>query len=214
MKKQNPSQKEVLNSIEKGIRNAMGDYKKAAGIPLCHGPEYLITVYIFQSILGITKRDSLTLEVKPEVMLEYLGEGRRPGRKPKSARIGGRGDIYLWHVGTNRPRAIIEVKKDARQSPKDLKRVTHLVLSGFEFAVLASCMQKEVKNDNENEVKKDICDNRKCLYEEIKKQINSNGSLDVELVEYEIETLTFEGEKPEENEDWVWCPVCFKIYKP
>lgn len=208
----NPYPQEVIDSIGKGIRKAQMEYQKAAGIPLCHGPEYLITVGIFQSILKLTKGGSLTLEVNLQEMLKYLKRSRRPTRKSHSAPSKERGDIFFWYVGTNKLRAIIEVKKYAQDCHKDLKRVIRLLGKGLEFAVLASCMQKKIKNDNENEVKERIRNNRQRLYQKIKKQVNSNSSLEVELVKYKITTLTFEDEKPGDKENWVWCPVIFKIY--
>ena len=208
-----PSRDEVIDSIQQGIMQSQTDYRKAAWLPICQGPEYLMTVYIFKSLLKLTRGDSLTLEVKPKVILDYLKAKKPPGRKPKSARLDGRGDICLWLVGTDKPRAIIEVKKYASQCHKDLDRVTHLLNRGLEFGILASCIQERVKNSTNANMKKRIRDSRQSIYEAIREQLNSKSSLAVELVRYKIEPLTFGGDTPDVNEDWLWCPVIFTIYR-
>ena len=135
-----PSPDEVIVSINQGIRNAEKYYKKASGIPFWDGPEYLITVCIFQSILRLAKRDCLTLEIKPTEIENYIPNRKgRPFNKPKSenARTEGRCDIILWIADNNIARAIIEVKRYAGQCHEDIDRVIYLIGKGFEFGALA-----------------------------------------------------------------------------
>ena len=107
----NPSPQKVLDLIDTGIRQAE-DYQIASGLPFWEGPEYLMTMYIFHSILMHVKRDCLTLELKPSVIEEYMKLKGRPRLKPPSARMNGRGDICLWYVGA-RPKSELKKHLDA-----------------------------------------------------------------------------------------------------
>lgn len=210
-----PSPEEVLISINQGIRNAEKSYETASGVPLWDGPEYLMTAYIFQSILKLAKRNCLTLELKPKIVEKYTPKRKgRPFNKPKSesARTEGRCDIILWIVDTNITRAIIEVKRYAEQCPEDIDRVIYLLTKGLEFGVLASLLYSEVKNGNTDLAKKKILKKLDRLSDEIKKEVNSKGKFDTELVRGNIKPRELDGDKLGEKKTWLWCPVCFKIY--
>ncbi|MFC2006214.1 hypothetical protein ACFLVG_04600 [Chloroflexota bacterium] len=155
--------KEVFSSIETGIRTAEKDYKNAAYIPLCFGPEYLISVRIFDSLLSLTTEDSLTLEMRKEQIDEYCRKKVKPGR-PKTWlewEPGSRIDICLWHKGSDRPRAIIEVKRNAENWQglnNDIKRIVSVLNTNYHhkltLGVLATCIFKKSEQEvKETEIK-------------------------------------------------------------
>jgi len=217
-----PTRQRVLGSIDEGIRKAQKDYKEAAWTPLCHGPEYLITVSIFYSLLNLTEKDSLTLEDKPKELLKYLKEKPQRGRPrsvPPGMRLNGRADICLWHIGENRPRAIIEVKRCAEDwinNKKDIDRVAGLLCGKeyrkFEFGILASCIHRVVKNNNGNELERKIHDKLGHVLQVIEEKLDDYGQLGVKLERSSIKPLNLKCENAGDSENWIWQPVVFKIY--
>jgi len=209
-----PKRQEVLESVVKGIRRAQKDYKKASESLLCGGPEYLITVNIFQSLLRIEAlENSIVLEMKAS----EVSEVKIRGPKLQNSRVGNlcRCDIVLWS-GINKRRAIIEVKRYAQDCLKDLRRVLELLRGtpSMYYAVLTGCVQKEVKNGNVLETKREIVKELGTLLKDIRKRAKHNGYLEVKLipenVTMKINRLETEGDN-EEIKDWVWRPVCFVI---
>ena len=143
----------------------------------------------------------------------------RPRLKPSSARMSGRGDICLWYVDTNRPRAIIEVKRNAKDCHKDLDRVISLVSpkNGLKFGVLCSCIREQVKNgnteDHAEKARKLIDEKLKRLSLKIKSTVDSKNNLGSKLIDSPIVQLECDGDEPGEKRNWVWRPVCFKVYR-
>ena len=209
----NPSQQEVLDSIEKGVRKAQTDYKKASESLLCWGPEYLITTNIFQSLLGLPGIDNcLCLEEKAREVEEYC-RNRRPGRKPTVVDGRSRCDLVLWHVNKDEPRAVIEVKRWAKDCSNDLKRLTRLVGQELEFSVAASCLFGKVQNsekDAEDKLREDVNNLLRRMEQEIRES-DLGVRLAPKLPRINGVRIHVYGETSSE-EDWVWCPVCFVIY--
>lgn len=157
-----PTAEEVLIEIYKGIKNAKSNYMKSAGIPFWQGPEYLMTMSIYHSLFNLTKGDSLTLEIKQTVIKDYL-KGKCKGRPLGKARLNGRADICLWFTDTARPRALIEVKRNATKCYSDLHRVVSLTKfdGGLQFGVLVGCLWKKIEIDNKNDVMEKIQEDQK-----------------------------------------------------
>jgi len=217
-----PTKQQVFDAIDKGIRKAQKDYKDAAWTALCQGPEYLVTVGIFYSLLDLTEKDSLTLENRPTELLKHLKEKPRRGRPRSVPRGSGRVDICLWHKGEDRPRAIIEVKRCADDWKKhtkdtDIDRIAKLLLDNsarkFEFGILASCIHRVVRNNNRNELKWKINDNLESLRQAIEEKLD--GQLSVKLDPSGFEPLPLKDEYPqdEDSDNWIWRPVVFRIYR-
>jgi len=78
---------------------------------------------------------------------------------------------------------------------------------------LASLLYIEVKHGNTNLAKKKILNKLDRLSDKIKKEVNSKGKFDTETVRGNIKPREFDGDKPGEKKDYLWCPVCFKIYR-
>jgi hypothetical protein len=222
-----PSRQQVLDAIDKGIRKAQKDYKDVAWTPLCRGPEYLMTVGIFYSLLGLTKKDSLTLENRPTDLLEWLNEEKSPPMKPESVPRGsGRIDICLWHKGENKPRAIIEVKRCAMDWKKytkrtdkdtDLDRISNLILNDrvhkFEFGVLASCIHRVLTNNDRNQLERKINDDLQSLGQAIEEKVNSQLGVNLQRSGFKLLPLKRHYRECEECDDWIWRPVVFTIYR-
>lgn len=210
-----PTWADISKKIDEGILNAQADYKRATWTPLLYGPEYLIIVSIFKSLLELA---SLSLEENPKALLEmYQEKPPRRGRPRIVPRDNGRVDICLWCKEKDRPRAIIEVKRcaeDWNNNTSDIIRLAKLLLKyrWLDFGVLASCLHKEIKNDNEIEAKRDI----KRALSDLRKTIKANldGRLSFTLVSCSPLELFLKKEYPEDNEvkDWYWQPVICKIH--
>jgi len=220
--RRDPTECQVLKVIDKGIRRAQEDYKNAAWTSLCQGPEYLITISIFYSLLDLTKKDSLTLENRPNDLLKHLKGKPQRGRPRSVPRGRGHVDICLWHKDNGRPRAIIEVKRCAEDWVKDKKdtdidRIVKLLLYKsawkFKFGILASCIHKVLKNNNRNELEGKINDNLESLRQAIEEKLDSR--LSVKLVPSSFKLLPLKDEYPEgeDIDNWIWRPVVFKIYR-
>jgi len=154
-----PMRQEVLASIIQGIKHAQDDYKKAymSHIKSNYAPEYLMTVYIFQSILELKDECGCTygLSVEESVYdlvkeLKTMRGLETRGRYPESARVYGKCDLSL-RDNDSKPRVAIEVKEDAWDHGEDLKRLSTLVELGLEFGVFASYWFEEVKDNNPKE---------------------------------------------------------------
>ena len=210
---QNPPQQEVvIDLVEKGIRKAQRDYKKASESLLCWGPEYLITTNIFQSLLGLPGiANCLCLEERARELEEYC-RNRRSGRKPRV--VGGRShcDLVLWHSTKDEPRAVIEVKRWAKDCSSDLKRLARLVSQGLEFAVAASCLFEEIRDnsvrDAENKLRELLNDVLRRMEQEI-----SESGVGIRLApkSRRVHRVSIQDEMGN-RQKWVWCPVCVVIY--
>jgi hypothetical protein len=120
--------------------------------------------------------------------------------------------LVLWD-SNDKPRVAIEVKKDAWNYYEDLIRLNRLLKRGLEFSVFASCWFEEVKDNNFKEAEDKLEEEIEFLRKYI---LDDNGKLGVnpsiELVHSNIDHLTIQGERSEDNEELVWRPVIFKIY--
>lgn len=209
-----PERQEVLESIVKGIERAQKNYKQACETLPCEAPEYLTTVNIFQSLLRIKAlENSIVLEMKAS----EVAESKIRGCKLQNSRVGKlcHCDIVLWS-GIDKRRAVIEVKKYAQDCYEDLGRVLQLLRTtpSMYYAVLAGCVQEEIKNDNALETKRGIVKELETLLEDIREQAGNKGYSGIELVPenvtMKIKSLETEGDNGEVKY-WVWRPVCFVI---
>lgn len=210
-----PNRQEVLDSIIQGISKAQEDYKKAFMSHICssYAPEYLMTVYIFRAILELKDKCDYTYGLSLEEPVHDLARslGIR-GRYPKNARVYGYCDLSLRDVNNDKPRAMIEVKKCAWDYAEDLGRLEYFVEQGLEFGVFASCWFEEVKGNNCEEAEDRLQKEIRCIHEHIRKDIGRPGcNLVIERAISTVESLLLEGDTPDQNEKWKWCPVCFVI---
>ncbi len=210
-----PTRQEVLDSIFQGIRKAQEDYKKAFMSHICssYAPEYLMTVNIFQSILRLKDSCGYTYGLSLEEPVRNLAEalrGKRVG-SPQGARVNGRCDLSLRDVN-DKPRAVIEVKKNAWDYWEDLGRLKYLVKQGLEFGIFASCWFEQVKDNNFKEAEDKLEEEIQFLHEYILDDVGkSGGNLSIERVLSTVENLLLLGETANQNTEWKWCPVCFEI---
>jgi len=215
------SQQRVLNAIDRGIRDAQEDYKKAAWTPLCDGPEHLITASIFYSLAELTKENSLTLETRVADVRAYLKGKPRAGRPPAVPRGTGRVDLCLWHKDEDRPRAIVEVKRRAESwteqpTDSDIDRIAKLLLlrcpRKLGFGVLASCIHREIVGSREKAENK-INDTLASLQETIQAKVGAQ--LIVRPEQSRFARLPLREEYPEDphSKDWLWRPVVFIIHR-
>lgn len=220
--KRDATQQQVVYAIDKGIRKAQADYKDAAWTALCQGPEYLVTVDIFYSLLDLTQKDSLTLENRPTELRKYLKEKPQRGRPRSVPRGRGRVDICLWHKGEDRPRAIIEVKRCAEDWRKhtedtDIDRIAKLLLDNsarkFEFGILASCIHRVVRNNNRSELERKTNDNLESLRQAIEEKLDGQLSVKLEPSDFELLPLKDEYPEDENSDNWIWRPVVFRMYR-
>ena len=144
-----PTQQEVLDSIDKGIRNAQEDYFKAfqSDIASPYAPEYLMTVYIFKAVLELLGGYGLALEV-PVYDIEGCSHTKFYGKKPGAVRYDGKCDLVLFD-SDGKSRAVIEVKKNAWAYYEDLTRLSCLLKLDLEFSVFATCLFTEVRSGDE-----------------------------------------------------------------
>ena len=209
-----PTLSEVINAVNQGIRKAQEDYKKGymSHISSSYAPEYLMTVYIFQSILELKEKCNCTYGLSLEEPVYELARslGARP-RYSQEARVYGHCDLLLRDI-KEKPRAVIEIKKYAWDYPQDLPRLSYLVEKGLEFGVFASCWSEEIKDSNQKDAENRLKEEIQCIYEHIKQDVRRRcNRLVVERELGDIERLVLEGEKLSQKEEWMWCPVCFVI---
>lgn len=207
-----PWRKQVPHAVVKGIKNAQSDIERACKGLLYWGPEYLMTVNIFKSLLRIEAlENSMVLEMKAS----EVSEVKTRGPKLQNSRIGRhcRCDMVLWS-GLNSRRAVIEVKRYAQDCLKDVPRVLQLLREtpSMYYGVLAASMQKEVKNGDVLEAKSEIVNDLEALSKNIRTQTAKSVKLFPDNVPREIHPLYAEDGNGE-GKDLVWRPVCFVIYR-
>lgn len=209
----NPSQQELLEAIDKGIRNAQRDYKKAyeSDIGSNYAPEYLITVYIFQSILETVGRYGLSLE-EPVLNLACLlrkastTSHHSCGRYADDLRVYGKCDLSLKKKD-DKPMTVIEVKQDPWDYYSDIKRLASLVKMGLPFGIFASCHFVKVIDDNSDEADIQLEEEAKCILEEIKSDFKRRYELDITKHLGFKNTLKLDGDSDYSR----WCSFCFVI---
>jgi len=149
------TKQKILEAIDKGIITAQDDYFKAfqSDISSNYVHEYFMTVYIFQSLLGLINDQSLALERPFRGLFPEKWEGLKPNEQLLGSCLC---DLVLWDSG-DKPIVAIEVKKNAWDYYEDLiRRLSFLLNLGLEFSVFASCLYKEVNDNNLNEAKDDL----------------------------------------------------------
>jgi len=209
-----PTRSELINAVNEGIRRAQEDYRKAymSHISSSYAPEYLMTVYVFQSILELKEKCDcpygLSLEQPVYEVVRALGVR---GRYTGEARVYGDCDLLVRNI-KDKPMAVIEVKKYARDYYWDLQRLSYLVSKGLEFGIFASCCYEEIKGNDRKDAEHRLNEEVQCIYEHIKEDVmrRYNG-LVVERELGPVDTLVLEGETSSQKEEWRWCPVCFVI---
>ena len=150
----NPTQQEVVDAIDRGIRRAQADYEATYASYVFDSqycPEYFMKVYIFQSLLRL-KQDcgcAYGLSVEQPVR-EIIGcLPRKRGRYSKKLRMNGKCDLLIWDVEDDqkeRPLIAIEVKEDIKKYSSDVNRLIGLVQRNLPFGVFTSCVFREVKS--------------------------------------------------------------------
>lgn len=198
------SSREVLKAIDQGIRNAQMDYLTSyeSYISSTFAPEYLITVYIYQSLLKLIQGYGLGLEVSVHE-LEELSHKKLSVNDAQRLRKNGYCDLLLRNLNDT-PRVVIEVKKTAWEYYGDFERLKGLLSLGLEFSVFATCLFKETKDELKDELL--------CLQKEIEEYNEKSGDNHlIELEPSEISHLQLKGAKPDEDEERYWRPVVFKI---
>jgi hypothetical protein len=211
------SPREATYSIREGMRNAERHYSKASGVPLWEGPEYLINVYIFQSILRRLKADCLTLELRPTVADEYAQRRARTRavhrRRPPSSndeRPNGHCDAVLWWPNKNVTRAVIEVKKHAKDCENDVGRVIGRLRSGLQFGVLAAPLYMKFKDHGRASARKQLLQEFDGLAASIKEK--TGAKYETEPGRGNIkETNLFDDDDLGHKVRYLWCPVTFLI---
>ena len=208
----NPDIAEVVDSIIQGINNTQEDYKKAYESDVCssYAPEYLMIVYIFQSILELNKKNDHTYGLSLEEPVHELARLLRAHpRYPYHARVYGYCDVSIRDVNnSDKPRAMIEVKKYAWNYSEEIGRLAYFVEKGLKFGVFASCWFEEVRDDDCKEAEDRLEKEIQCIHEHIEKDISELGyNLNVDRKPGNIAILRLDGDK----ETWKWCPVCFVI---
>lgn len=212
-----PTRSEVINAVNQGIRKAQEGYKKAymSHISSSYAPEYLMTVYIFQSILELKEKCNCTYGLRLEEPVYELARslGARP-RYSQEARVYGHCDLSLRDIKDikEKPRAVIEVKKYAWDYPQDLPRLSYLVEKGLEFGVFASCWFEKIEDNNQKDAEDRLKEEIQCIHEHIKEYVRRRyDRLTAERQLGNIERLVLEGETLSQKEEWMWRPVCFVI---
>ena len=207
-----PTKSEIVNATNQGIKKAQEDYRKGymSDISSSYAPEYLMSVYIFQSILELKEKCNWTygLSLEEPVYRLVRSLGARP-RYPEKVRVYGHCDLSLRDV-EDKPRTVIEVKKYAWDYPEDLPRLSYLVEKGLRFGVFASCCFAEIKEANQREARAELKEEIRCIHEHIKEDVRRDYKrLSVEKKLGDIEELVLEGET--QKEKMMWCPVCFVV---
>jgi hypothetical protein len=211
-----PTRKTLIDSIYGGIIKAQEEYFKGSRSLICWVHEYMITANIYHSLLNLPAiDDTLGLEEKASDIEEY--KRVRRGRKPACVCGRSRCDVVLWHTKKDGPRAIIEVKRWAENCGSDIKRLEYFVskVQSVEFCIAASCLFEKIKSNNDNAEDK-LRDRVKRLHVNIQKRVVQSGigvSLESKLSSIlHVKIPVYYG-KIEKEEEWVWCPVIFKIYR-
>ncbi len=215
MEIRNPNRQEVVASIITGIENAQRDYKKAFESHInnsIYSPEYLMTVYIFQSLLEFKKECGclygLSLEQSVHDIVTRLKTGRR-GNYPKNLRVYGKCDLTLWDVNTtedDEPLAVIEVKEDPWKYNSDIKRLAGLVERGLPFGIFASCYFVEIVDNKPDKADIRLEKEAQCILEHIISDIGIPGLNVINNLGPKY-TLKLDGNQAR----WRWCTFCFVI---
>lgn len=158
-------------------------------------------------------KDCLSIEDKVRDLLKYRRERR--GRIPERSGGHSRCDMVIWHANKDGPRVIIEVKRQATDCANDIKRLKSLMngIPLLKFCIIATCLYKRVvRNSNaEGNLIQDV----NTIYKNHSRKFSGNGiGIRKEPHSLHIEPITIPiYEKTTREEDWVWCPVCFVIYR-
>lgn len=209
-----PNRPEIINSINQGIKKAQEDYKKAYMSDLCseYAPEYLMTVYIFKSLLELKQKCNYTYGLSLEEPVHGLARslGVRP-RYPRDVRVYGYCDLLLRDIH-GKPIVAIEVKKYAWDYWDDVRRLAYLVENGLKFGIFVSCWFETAEGNNSKEAEDRLKEEIQCIYEHISDDVKRRYSrILIEKKVGAIKRLVLEGETPGRKEESMWCPVCFVV---
>lgn len=213
-----PTQQEILKAIDEGIRKAQEDYKKAYESHInnsAYSPEYLMTVYIFQSLLKLKEKCGcpygLSLEEPVYNLVSSLRNksvnGRNSsGRYPYDLRVDGKCDLSLKNKD-DEPLAVIEVKEDPWDYYSDIKRLARLLKRGLPFGIFASCYFVKIIDNNSDEADIQLEEEAKCILEEIKSDFERRDELNVDKHLGFKDTLKLDWDSDHSR----WCSFCFVI---
>jgi hypothetical protein len=210
-----PNRSEVISAVNEGIRKAQDDYVRAymSHIQPPYAPEYLMTVYIFQSILDLKQKCDCAYGLSLEQpVYQVVRSLRVRGRYAGEARVYGYCDLLVNSINKDKPMAVIEVKTYAWDYPQDLPRLSYLVSKGLKFGVFASCWYEVIKGGDREDAERRLNEEVQCMYEHIKEDVMRRyDGLVVETEVGGVDTLVLEGNTSSQKQEWRWCPVCFVI---
>jgi len=210
----NPKRSEVISAVNGGIRKAQENYARAymSHISSFYAPEYLMTVYIFQSILKLREECSCTYGLALEQpVYEVVRSLNVRGRYAEEARVYGDCDLLVKNT-EDEPMAVIEVKKYAWNYPQDLPRLSYLVGKGLKFGIFASCWYEKVERNDGTDAEHRLHEEVQCIYKHINEYVMWRyDGLIVEREPGRVDTLVLEGKTSSQKKEWRWCPVCFVI---
>lgn len=187
----------ILQAVQQGIIDAQKDYYKSFQSDLSseYAPEYLMTVYIFRSLLSLIDGYGVALEVPISDLDSGYSYKRFQGRKPGSVRYNGKCDLVLLD-SKEKAKAVIEVKRNPWFYDEDMDRLISLLDLNIEMSIFASCMYKKSK--------KELIEESDLLLKTIKKDYQRN--ITIELSPIPKRVLKYDGE-------WVWYPIVFLVRK-
>ena len=216
MKMEKPSRQEIVDSIYQGIVTAQEEYFKGSRGLICWVHEYMITSSIYHSLLRLPAiDDTLGLEERASDVEEYRRDRR--GCKPACVCGLSRCDLVLWHAKKDGPRAVIEVKRWAEDCASDIPRLEYFVsnVPSVEFCITASCLSEKVQSNSGNTER--VLRNRVKLLHTIIQNCVVRSGINVSLVSALSNILHVKipvyYRKTAREEEWVWCPVIFKVYR-
>ena len=210
-----PTLEELVDVTIQGISTAQKDYKQAWQSHVFNSaycPEYLMKVYIFQSLLRLRRKCGspygLSLEEPVRTIIDHLPTTR--GRYPGKLRLGGKCDLVFWEEKEEeKPLVAIEVKEDITDHRADIGRLAALVQRNLRLGIFASCKAQQVRAKREDaeaellQTTDSMCkDIQRCLSKE-------DRSLRLTYKLGNTKKLRLEGDE----ESLVWCPACLLISK-
>jgi len=206
---------EVVDATIQGISAAQKDYKQAWQSHIFNSaycPEYLTTVYIFQSLLRLRRQwgspYGLALEQRVRTIIGHLP--RTPGPYPVKLRPRGKCDIVFWEEGDEeKPLLAIEVKEDITDNHADIERLAGLVQRNLRLGIFASCKAQPVTTKRED-AKAALLQTVDSMCKDIERALTrQDKNLRLAYKLGKIEELRLEGDE----ETFVWCPACLLISK-
>ena len=204
----------ILEAVNNGITQAQENYFKGSRSLICWAHEYLTTVNIYNTLLELPSiDDTLGLEEKASDV-EYYRRERR-GKKPAYVCGNSRCDIVLWHDNEDSPRVVIEVKRWAEDCVSDVQRLDYFLkkIDRVEFCIMASFIAFPVKNDKKKS-RELLAGKVKDIEYKIRNILSETNFISLvsslSNLFYE-EVPKYDNNQYVGDEEWVWCPVIFKL---